>query len=258
MLYLLLFTQKTIFFLIKIVKNLELLNEISWLGIAGKQFTDKIDTHYYSVNKMYRNSSYNLKGLFEWEAEMVATHFNGCRTLCVTGAGGGREVIALAKKGFEVTGFECHKELASLGNSLLNKESLQSSIIVTQRDAFPDNDSLYDGLILGWGMYMLINSKDARIRFLKAARKHVQPGSPLLVSFFFRNDKNSEFERVVKVANRIRKIFGLRPLEIGDRLQPNLVHFFSRNEITEELKEGGFKTLVVNIGPYGHAVAEAV
>ena len=42
-----------------------------------------------------------------------------CKRLLVAGAGGGREVLALYKSGYEVDGFECHPELVALANTML-------------------------------------------------------------------------------------------------------------------------------------------
>ena len=45
--------------------------------------------------------------------------------------------------------------------------------------------------------------------------------------------------------------------QVGDSLEPNFVHRFTRDEIASELAEGGFELKSFGVTPYGHALARA-
>lgn len=240
------------------VLRLELIDEIICLGFTGKAFADQIDYLYYEQKIHYSQRQYNLKGLFDWEQAVIASYFKQCKTLLVAGAGGGREVISLSKMGFKVDAFECNDKLVKFGNELLYEEDVSSYIHTVPRDNSLVNKHIYDGVILGWGMYMLINGKSRRIEFLRNIRRKVGSNAPVLLSFFTRMETTHRFKKIITYANRIRTLFRMPKLDIGDRLSPNLVHFFTENELKEEIEAAGFKLSFYQVAPYGHAVAHAV
>jgi hypothetical protein len=175
----------------------------------------------------------------------------------VTGAGGGREVFALLKMGYNVDSSECHPELAASANNLLKKQGLSNRVMLADRDVVPDTENSYDGLIVGWGSYMLIQGRKRRIAFLRQMRTRVKPGSPLMVSFFHRKHEERKFRVTCLLGNIFRNILGADPLEMGDALRPNYVHFFTVDEIRQELQEAGFKLAFYDTHIYGHAIGLA-
>src|SRR5687768_11996115 len=73
----------------------------TWLGLLDRRALQAADELYYRRVRMYHNDGYNLSGLFAWEADAFDRYFQGCRSLLVTSAGGGREVVALERRGLE-------------------------------------------------------------------------------------------------------------------------------------------------------------
>lgn len=240
-----------------LIHKLQQFHEILWLGIINKSLADKIDIRYYNDTFKYSQKQYNLQGLFEWEKTVVEQYYSKCKKILIGGAGGGREIVALSKLGYDVTGFESNAHLVEFGNILLKEVGIYKSIKLTKRDCCPDNNEQYDGIILGWGMYMLIPGKERRITLLKNLRNKIPPDSPILLSFFSRKEEINIFGKITKHANFIRKLFRKQPLQTGDRLQPNLVHYFTENELRNELEAGGFRLVDYSTMSYPHAVAEA-
>ncbi len=228
-----------------------------WLGLLDRRALQAADELYYRRAQMYHREKYNLSGLFDWERSAVDRHFGGCRSLLVSSAGGGREVVALERLGCEVAAFECNATLVQAGNALLAREGLASRIAPAQRDMCPAYSRLFDGIVVGWGSYMLMQGRERRVTFLRQLRAHVPEGAPLLVSFFVRPGDTRYLRLVARLANQLRRIRRTERVELGDDLVPNFVHHFSRAEIEDELAAGGFTPGELTMGRYPHLVAVA-
>jgi hypothetical protein len=242
------------------LRTLRGLFEGIWLGVLSPEQIARIDEVYYHRATMYVTESYNRIGLWSWEQAAIDAHFGGVSQIIVTSAGGGREVAALAKAGYEVVGFEPHNDLVRFGNQLLAADGLTVEIGLTERDRWPTNAVDADGVIVGWGAYMLIAGRHHRVAFLQEAAKQLPAHAPLLLSFFPREGGEVRFRSVTLVANLLRRLLRRDAVAFGDALAPNLVHFFTRTEIAVEMAEAGFALVDFGIGTdgYGWAVGRCV
>ncbi|MBD3321536.1 MAG: SAM-dependent methyltransferase [Chitinivibrionales bacterium] len=225
-----------------------------WLGILSRKTLHRVDEFYYNSHRGYHTEPYNLKGLFEWEKACITGFFGTAKNLLVAGAGGGREAVALLKSGYTVDGFECHPELTQFANSLLKKKGYPPTIALSERDKCPYSGRRYDGIIIGWGVYMLIQGRANRTAFLKQLRSCLKDNSPILLSFLFRTKDALHFAVAKNTANTLRFILCNEPVEYGDYLHANFVHYSSEHEIRNELRDGGFTCAHFSGGPYGYAV----
>jgi SAM-dependent methyltransferase len=212
-----------------------------WLGVLGRASLYRIDERFYDGNAPYHGDDHNLRGLMPWEADALDDAFGGCRRLLVLGAGGGREVLALARRGFDVEGYECNQALAEYAAGFLARHQCAATVRHLPRDAVPAAGEPFDGIILGWGAYMLIPGRAARIDLLRRLRPLVRPGGPILLSFWTRGADKVRFRISAAVANLFRVPFGRERVEMGDALQPNYVHFFIAPEVAGELREAGWE-----------------
>lgn len=228
-----------------------------WLGVLKRDHLHLIDQLYYDNTNQYCDEKYNCGGLWDWEKKVLDQHFQQCKSLLVAGVGGGREVLALCKLGYDAEGFECNSKLVEFANQLLEKEGFPANIQVIPRDQCPDSHQQYDGLIIGWGAYMLIQGREQRISFLKKLRSLTKENAPILLSFFCDTEPRSYFKIIIKIGNIIRWVLRRDSLELGDDLVPNYVHNFTKEEIAAELEAGGFKLEMYCTDEYGHAVAIA-
>ncbi len=225
-----------------------------WLGVLSDAALDAVDTSYYDGRDSYRDASYNERGLFEWESVAIGAHFGECRRVVVTAAGGGREVLALRERGFDARGFECNAGLVHAGRRLLADHGHEGTIEVCARHEWPTNEP-FDGVVVGWGSYMLIRGRQRRVAFLRGAARSLPKGGPLLVSFFGRDRLGAEFRLITALGNAIRTLAGRELLELGDTLVPNYVHVFTEDAIESELRDGGFELVAYERTPYRHAIA---
>jgi hypothetical protein len=236
-----------------------------WLGVLTRENLHALDKEYYTRSKRrsldkenYHSREWNHGGLFAWEKSILADYFMNCRRLLVIGAGGGREILALRQLGYQVDGFESHPDLVTVANELLREQGYDSAVRLIPRDSGPRTQTTYDGIIIGWATYTLVQGRKHRIALLKQLRAQTQAQCPIVLSFFWRARTHWSYRVASFVANMIRRQLRREPTEIGDWLTPNYVHHFIQDEITSELLEGGFDTIHYSTTGYGHAVGIAV
>lgn len=235
-----------------------------WLGRLDHTDLARIDELFYEGRREqlhgaevgYRDDAWNRSGLHSWEEAAVDAHFPVEGRIVVTAAGGGREVLALLGRGFDAVGFEAHPGLAEAGRLLLAEEGHPGRLKLVERDRFPEAGTA-DGVVVGWGSYHSIAGRDRRIAFLRGARAALRTGAPLLVSFFTWEDHRRELRLTAAAARVVRAARRAEPAELGDTLNPNFLHLFTRAEIEAELAAAGFDMAHFADQPYGHAVGVA-
>lgn len=97
----------------------------------------------------------------------------------VGGAGGGREALALADRGYEVVAFDPVESLVHELAAVASFEVKQGSYADMDR-LFPDRDT-FDAALVGWGSFSHLRTREARVSTLRSFRG-VTSG-PILVSF---------------------------------------------------------------------------
>lgn len=214
-----------------------------WLGVLPDSAIAAIDEALYDLSLNYHSREHNLQGLTPWETEAISRYFQGCRRLMVLAAGGGREVIALRRLGFEAFGWESHPALVATATALAGAEGWSGVIAPSVRDALPETTSLFDGVILGWSMYTLIHGHDRRVALLRGVRDRLPAGGPVLLSFWTRAEDDSRAWRVFQTGRIIRRLQGRPGPDLGDDMLPNVVHRFTRAQIADELAAAGFDLL---------------
>lgn len=182
-------------------------------------------------------------GLSGWERDAVEGWFAPGSRIMVLGVGGGREVIALRRLGFEAFGWESHPALVAAAQALAAEEGHPGVIHPAPRDELPAGTDRYDAVILGWGMYMLVHPRERRVALLRAARGRLAGNGPILLSFFPRVGDDARALGVHRVASLVRRVLRRPPPELGDDMLPNAVHRFTRDEIASELGEAGLELL---------------
>lgn len=209
---------------------------------------------------IYRDSAYNESGFRDWEASAIATHFPQSGRVLVPACGGGREVLALARRGFEVVAFECEPSFVGHCQDLLAKHEIPAQVFQAPPSevAVEVRGMRFDAAIVGWGGYMHIQHAQRRVAFLRDVRKMMPVGAPILISFFTRREQSKFFFIVYWVARVAKAISGSSlPIERGDNMDGSFDHHFTSDEIRAECKAAGFEVLVFHQRPYGHVVARA-
>ena len=220
-----------------------------WLGILPERALAALDEELYRGRPSYSGMEHNLSGLFPWEDEAIRLYFAGAKKVMVLAIGGGRELVALLRAGFDAEGWECNPALLEVAKRIMEAEGHPGVVHPMERNRCPDVRERYDAAILGWSMYMLVPGRDRRIRLLRDVRTHLTAGSPILISFFTRGPEETRAGRVLAVAAKLRRLRRSMPPDLGDDLAPNYLHRFTRAEVGDELSEGGFE--MVRCEPMG-------
>jgi SAM-dependent methyltransferase len=240
-----------------------------WLGVLDRDALVRLDEELYRTRReplrdgggdtaAYTDAAWTRSGLFDWERESVERFFPEGGRVVVTGAGGGREVLALRGMGFDATGFEPNAALVEAGRAVLAEDGHEGRLDLLERDAFPPGQSGLDGVVVGWGSYHFIAGRERRAAFLRDVHAALRPGGVVLLSFFTRADGDPQAATITRVANAVRAVRRGERLELGDDLRPQFAHRFTVDEIRTELQACGFEVLHDAREPYGHAVARAV
>lgn len=229
-----------------------------WVGLLDRDTLHQIDQQFYDSEKIYRDEEYNQSGLWDWEFKVVQTYFQACKTILLAGAGGGREILSLNALGYEVDAFECNPGFVKFANELLSRKGVNCIVQFAPRDTCPNYEKIYDGLIVGWGAYTLIQGRENRIDFLKQMRSHVKNEAPILISFLYCYKSPKYYSIISAIANFIRRLSFKPRAEVGDFILPeNFVHYFSKEQIASELAEAEFRMEFYSTNGYGHAIGIA-
>ena len=234
-----------------------------WLGLLGPDDLAAVDDAFYSSHggehATYEGAEHNLSGLREWEARIVEEGVQPGWRVVVTSAGGGREVIALAERGFQVAGYEPNTALVDAGRRLIAERGLESATLEpSARGGFPAAAGRCDAVVVGWGSYIHIQGRARRVAMLRAARERLEPGGPLVLSFWEGPEGGRYFAVVRGIASAVRALRGLEPPELGDTMRETFVHVFTRADVEGELAEAGFSVAELRGEPYPHAVGVAL
>lgn len=211
-----------------------------WLGMLSDRQLRALDERYYSLAAVYRTAEWNERGLWPWEQEAVRRSFTAGSRIVVPGCGGGREVLALLRCGFDAVGYEPHPALAAYAQRLLEERGHPGKAFACGRERFPAAGRC-DGVLFGWGAYSLIAPRRRRIAFLAAAAAALAHGGAVVLSAFERPLPGREFRLTAAIANRLRGVRRAPGVELGDSLAPNRVHLFTGEELAGEIAAAGLR-----------------
>ncbi len=211
-----------------------------WLGVLDDAALRALDERLYRTVDLYATREWNARGLMDWEQSAVAALFEPGMRLLVVGCGGGREVLALLRAGYDAHGCEPHPLLVKAAEQLLAEHGHPGRIAPAPRDTVPVGPP-GDGVILGWGVYSLVAGGTQRVGLLRGARDRLVPGGALMLSCFGHTGPGRELAWTRGLANTLRRARRAAPVELGDTLAPSRVHVFTRAELEGEAAAAGLE-----------------
>jgi hypothetical protein len=163
------------------------------LACASDAFYDNYNDFIYARHEKYRAASAAFRSrLLPFEEKAIARHFpSPPGTVLVGAAGGGREALALARRGYRVIAFEPSRPLATSLADFAGELPVET--FVGRYEKLPVVNSLTDSsvdlrsrapfaaAILGWGSFSHLRSD---VHCIKTLREFGQlTRGPILVSF---------------------------------------------------------------------------
>jgi len=190
-----------------------------------------IDSYADTEGSGFGSADHNLGGIWPWEEAIFRQWVVGHhQKVLVAGAGGGREMIALARMGFSVSGFDASAELVEACRTNLAKAGVTGDIVHASPGAVPEGPPTHEALVIGRGVYHHIPGQARRITFLYDCRRRVKGGSPIAIGDCHMRAAPSRLARLA-----------IHPaIEQGDSVGDAFNHYFTDREIIFELEQAGF------------------
>lgn len=208
------------------------------------------------------------EALFDWErAALEHPAWPRAGRVLVGGAGGGRELAALADRGHEVVAFE--------PSALVDDLSRAARVAPTRCEALRgDYDALvqalttgggplrslappaaFDAVVLGWGSLTHVVEPPAQAALLSALRR-AYPAAPVLLSVMQRFDGLAP-PRAARVVRRVARGLGWPGASLPEAVAvtplAGFVYRFTEAEIRALATAAGYGA-AVRMKPYAHAV----
>ncbi len=168
----------------------------------------------------------------------------------VLGVGGGREAVALAGLGFEVTGVDFVAELAERAAENARRRGRPIEVLVQEMSSLEVPDSAFDLAWLTSGNYSSVPTRKRRLEMLGRVRRALKPGGSFVLQFLYSEGK--EFTAPVEFLRRAFSWLTLGNLayEKGDRLAGSIeyAHYFADGlEAGSEFEEAGFEIVTLTV-----------
>lgn len=101
----------------------------------------------------------------------------------VVGCGPGRECIALAERGFEVTGIDRDPAMLEHGRRLAEKHSRSVRFLAGEATTFRIDGETFALVVVFSGLYNMILPAAERVRMLATCREYLAPNGRILITF---------------------------------------------------------------------------
>jgi len=189
------------------------------------------------------------EGLYPLESALLEEVPKKSGRALVLAMGGGREAIALARMGFQVTGLDFIPQMVHVAQENAVALGVEIEGVTQDMSHLEMPPSFFDFAWIGNHAYSLLPTRAKREDLLRRIRQTLRPGGYLLCSFHW--DTRPEFSHRVELARRIfaRLTRGNLWYETGDTLWGNsdFIHVFqSMADARAEFDAAGF-TLVQTV-----------
>ncbi|WP_309601858.1 class I SAM-dependent methyltransferase [Sphingomonas sp.] len=214
---------------------------LAWLRLLDHRDLDDLTMLSYanSSGSGFASEAHNIAGLHAWEEATFREMLLGCLQVLVAGAGGGREMITLARMGHKVTGFDASDDLAEACRANLTTAGVTATMINAGPGAVPDGQGRFDALVIGRGVYHHIPGRAKRIAFLRACATLLIDRAPLIMGDVLTRQEHKRTQLLTRLIAR----------EPGDSVSDSFYHFFTVQELAEEIAEAGFADVDCRVTP---------
>jgi SAM-dependent methyltransferase len=185
-------------------------------------------------------------GLFPVEIEVFARHVPPASRVLLAGAGSGRELIALAEQGHQMSGLEPAPETVAICEKALRERGLTATLIESFVEEV-DAAGPFDAIIFSYYCYIFIPMSSRRVETLRKAAALLAPGGRILISYEAKGRPGTFVTRAGRLAGAIASSDWR--IEEGDTLMLRLQgvprpcfffeHVFTQREIEEEVAAAG-------------------
>jgi SAM-dependent methyltransferase len=122
-------------------------------------------------------------GLTLLEEVLLARHPLPPGDALVLGCGPGRECLALARRGWRVTGLDREPGMLAHAEAYARDAGLDLRTVTGEAADFALADAAFDAVVIFSGLYDMLLPGARRVGMLRCARAHLRPGGHVLVTF---------------------------------------------------------------------------
>ena len=238
----------------------ELLDVVAWSWTPPEQ-RDAVVSALFARQPTYRRGGIDFeRGLFPWEREGLGRpEWPERGRVLVGGAGGGRELVALASRGYAVRGFDpvpslaaaCAKECADLPDASCLQGSYADLLEALRTGSGPlaalAAEPPFDAVLLGWGSLAHVTDPACAEAVLGATRR-LAPNGPVFTCFYM-----AEEGRLRLVGDRLARLFaalgapGRRPRGGYFRPTAGFLMTCTPEEVVSLAERHGYRVAVMSV-----------
>lgn len=229
------------------------LSDAVWLGLLRERHLQAITDQAYARDHILTSRSHNTAGLNAVERRMVDEWFPQRGRALVLGAGGGREAVALCRRGLEVEAVDCSPPLVDSARRTCAELGVSAAVHLRVPGDLDGFVGPYDVVLLGLGAYSHMPGRAARVALLAGLRERATE-SVLMLSFYPRRGGGRSLAH--RLSTAVARLSGnpRRP-EPSERLADTYAVSFSLSQIVDELDSGGWLLRELDEGGMGYALA---
>lgn len=205
-------------------------------------------------------------GLHDWETRIVESPlFPRKGRILLGAAGGGREMVPLAERGYDLVAFEpsplyegARDVAAPFPNVRVIRASYADLVSAVESGAGPlaeDVAETFDAVILGWGSLSHVTSAEDRTSLLRAIQR-IAPKGPVVFSFF--RPPRAHAGRLERLRRGVQWL--LQPLgaRVGSQLRFSMTFGFVRplelDDVQALAASAGYHLLRIDSVQWGNGV----
>ena len=148
---------------------------------VAKKSTDSVYCYprYYAIGYQW-----NTQGECDFLEACLARHFHGkASAILDIGCGSGRHLLELAKRGYQVTGFDLHPEMVDFAQSQAKKAKLPVTVFQGDLRQMRLEDT-FDVAICLMDTFRFLLTNEQILEHLKAIGRHLSPGGLYVTDFW--------------------------------------------------------------------------
>ena len=219
-------------------------------GFLSKKHRQEIQSEQWKKLAMdYVAPKIMLRGLHDWEEKIIAEHVLPTGKVLVVGSGGGREILALCEKGYQVEGIDVDQKVVGKSNSYFEEHHISAKVQHASCEEFSFQSGPYDLVYFSWYVYCYVFPKKSRHDLLKRVAANLSPEGCCMMVLLSSSDKGGGL--VLSLAQWVSKITcGEAALEKGDWFDSDLAveHIFTETEMAEEAEAAGLRLVKWEMG----------
>lgn len=191
------------------------------------------------------------EGLYPTEAHLVTKYFRPGAEVLNVGCGGGREAIALAGAGFQVTAVDNQPPFVKQCRISAEKHSVQIRAVLADATQLPFPDGQFDHVAMVGQLLGHVRGRENRIKALKEIRRVIKPGCAIVSTNAV--ERSLLYRAYFLFVNLARKVYNPRQLEPYDayvrriggkhasrRKTRPVFHWYHQREFEQDAAEAGW------------------